>query len=298
MAGVELAAAVAVSLERSGFSGCTEVVSMRPVNGGSINDAYVATMASGERLFVKYHQAEPGLGADQCAMMFDAEWNGLELLRKAGCFRVPQPLAVGRLASGAFLAMEHIDIRPLRDQRRFGELLAEMHLAVGAERFGLESDNWIGSTPQPNKWHASWVDLLRVRLEYQLDRAQLTGEAGQMGQALLQRLPSFFEGVEIRPSLIHGDLYAGNCAADEHGNPVVYDPAVYWGHHESELGIMHMFGGFSPELFEAYHQRIPRAPGFDKRLAIYQLYHALNHYNLFGSGYRTMCASLLKQALS
>ncbi|KAJ2711822.1 hypothetical protein H4R19_003059 [Coemansia spiralis] len=254
-------------------------------------------MADGERLFVKSHTAEPGLDEHACLAMFEMERRGLEKLRETGCFRVPAPLATGVLAGGAFLVMEHIDIRPLRDMRVFGERLAEMHLAPGPDRFGLESDNWIGATPQPNRWHASWVDFLRMRLEYQLDRAQLAGADGRMGRELLERLPSFFEGVEVVPSLLHGDLFSANCAADEHGEPVLFDPALYWGHHEAELGMVHFLNSFGPEFAEAYHQRIPRAPGFDKRNAIYQLYHALNHYNLFGDGFRCECSRLLKQAL-
>ncbi|KAJ2797525.1 hypothetical protein H4R21_004287 [Coemansia helicoidea] len=254
-------------------------------------------MADGERLFVKCHAAEPGLDERQCLEMFEMERRGLEMLREAGCFRVPAPLATGRLAGGAFLAMEFIDLRPLRDMRLLGERLAAMHLAQGAERFGLESDNWVGATPQPNSWRADWVDFLRMRLEHQLDLAQLAGEDGRMAQELLERLPSFFEGVEVRPSLVHGDLYEGNCAADARGEPVLFDPALYWGHHEAELGMVHFTGSFGPEFAEAYHQHIPRAPGFDRRSSVYQLYHALNHYNLFGRGYLSECSRLLRRAL-
>ncbi|KAJ2287479.1 hypothetical protein IWW55_006716, partial [Coemansia sp. RSA 2706] len=164
-------------------------------------------------------------------------------------------------------------------------------------QFGFEKDNWIGSTPQVNGWHDSWVELLHRRLKFQFDRARFDDNTQKTAEELLSRLPDFFAGIEIKPSLVHGDLWSGNCAADEHGEPVIFDPAAYWGHHESELGIMRMFGGYSQDFYDAYHERIPQAPGFKHRVQIYELYHAVNHYNLFGSGYLGQCQRLLERIL-
>ncbi|KAJ2781502.1 hypothetical protein H4R18_002828 [Coemansia javaensis] len=295
MSAAELQGAVSRALAQAGYAGNSEVVRLCPAAGGAINTAHTAWMADGAQLFVKSHAAEPGLSREETLAMFEAERTGLELLRASGCIRVPEPLAVGELAGGAFLVMEHIALQPLRDQRRLGEQLAAMHLAPGPAHFGLDADNWVGSTPQPNGWYVDWVDLLRDRMRFQLDRAQLAGAAAEKGWELLRRLPGFFAGVDVRPSLVHGDLHAHNFAADEHGAPVIYDPAVYWGHHESELGIMRLFGGYTAAFADAYHWRIPRAPGFERRAAVYKLYHALNHYNLFGAAYLGLCEELLEE---
>jgi len=142
----------------------------------------------------------------------------------------------------------------------------------------------------------------RHRLQYQLDIAKIKYPSDinlhEAGARLLKILPSFFEGVTITPSLLHGDLWTGNFATSEDGKPIIYDPATYWGHSEAELGIMKMFGGFSYSVFEEYHKIIPKAPGFEERQALYTLYHYLNHLNLFGASYSTSALSIMKQLLS
>ncbi|KAJ2556650.1 hypothetical protein EV175_001859 [Coemansia sp. RSA 1933] len=208
------------------------LASMKPVSGGTINDAF---------------------------------------LTKA--IRVPKPIGVGELSNGAFIVIEAIKMRPLYDEALLGKQLALMHLNRGSEKFGLAGDNFIGSTPQPNGWYENWVDFLHMRLEFQFKLAKLLlpAKINMMASELLVRLPEFFKGIYVVPSL--------------------------WGHHESELGIMRMFGGYSAEFYDAYHSHIPKAPGFDKRVMIYELYHVVNHYNIFGS-YLDRCQSLLEGILS
>ncbi|KAJ2449041.1 hypothetical protein EV183_005107 [Coemansia sp. RSA 2336] len=297
MATSELETKISQALVRLGVSDGGKILAMKPAGGGCISEAFVAETADAGKFFVKSHMSTPTMSRDECKAMLQAEMDGLEALRQTNAIRVPKPLHVGELANGAFLIIEYIAIRPLRDQRRFGRQLAEMHLFAGSDQFGFAKDNWIGSTPQVNGWHSSWVELLHRRLKYQFDLAQFTGDMNRMAKELLERLPEFFAGLDIKPSLVHGDLWSGNCGSDESGSPVIFDPAVYWGHHESELGIMRMFGGFTSEFYDAYHELIPKAPGFKRRIQIYELYHAVNHYNLFGSGYLGQCQSLLSRIL-
>lgn len=154
-------------------------------------------------------------------------------------------------------------------------------------------DNTIGGTPQPNGWLSDWVEFFRERrLRHQLE---LAGDEKlmQLGNKLMDNLECFFEGVIVRPSVLHGDLWSGNIASVE-GLPSIFDPAVYYGHHEAEFG-MSWCAGLSGSFWKAYHDVIPRAPGFEERKKIYMLYHYLNHYNLFGFGYYGECESLLNQ---
>ena len=116
-----------------------------------------------------------------------------------------------------------------------------------------------------------------------------------MADRLLDHLEELFNGLEIIPSLLHGDLWGGNTAALEEGIPVVYDPACYYGHHEADLSMMNMFGGFSSYFYGAYHEVIPKSPGFEPRNHLYQLYHYLNHYLLFGASYRGSCVRILNE---
>ncbi|KAJ1954127.1 hypothetical protein EC988_002601, partial [Linderina pennispora] len=185
--------------------------------------------------------AGPKMSKAQCLAMFDAEHKGLAALRATDTFKVPAPIGVGEISDGAFLVTEYVPMRPLRNQQRMGEQLAHLHLAKGPSRFGFEVDNLIGSTPQPNTWSDDWVEFLRMRLEFQFSLAKFAGVVAALSNELLARLPEYFSGITITPALIHGDLWSGNCAADEAGEPVIFDPAPVWGHNEAELGIMRMF---------------------------------------------------------
>ncbi len=175
----------------------------------------------------------------------------------------------------------------------------ERRVVKGPEKFGYEIDNTIGTTPQINTWRENWIEFFLVnRLEFQLkllERRVGDTEIQTKGEKFMERYSSFFEGVEVVPALLHGDLWSGNTGVDEEGEPVIYDPAVYYGHHEADFGILLMFGGFSQEFHEAYRELIPMEPGFEERQLGYQLYHYLNHYNLFGSSYRPSCMSIISR---
>ncbi|KAJ2827220.1 hypothetical protein GGI24_002705 [Coemansia furcata] len=271
------------------------VALLTPIGSSKINDTYMADTTNGRQYFVKHHIADANMDQQACVTMFEAEIAGLSALKQTGTFRVPQPLGMGHMSDGAFLVTEYVKLQSLSDQRKFGQTLAAMHLVKGPDKFGFHMDNYIGTTPQLNGWNKSWIGFLHMRLKFQFDQAPLPEPAQRQAKQLLANLPTFFRGMaDIVPSLIHGDLWRGNCAADKDGKPVVYDPAVYWGHNESELGIMRLFGGFSDELYKAYHEYIPKAPGFDKRAPVYELYHLVNHLKMFGVAYLDRCTGLLQ----
>lgn len=248
------------------------------------------------KFFVKIN-SEQNLG------MFRAEAASLKAIKDTGLITVPTPYFADAEDEYSYLVMEHLSLRPHTPwtQRKLGEQLARMHLARGEKNFGFEIDNTVGTTPQINTWTKEWVPFfVEFRLEHQLrllEQKYGDAEIRQWGEKFIMRYPSFFAGLKIVPSLLHGDLWSGNTAADSAGNPVVYDPAVYYGHHEAEFGILLMFGGFSQEFHDAYRALIPKEAGFDERQLGYQLYHYLNHYYIFGNSYRPTCMALIKKGI-
>lgn len=173
-----------------------------------------------------------------------------------------------------------------------------MHIAGRTDKgFGFDMDNTIGSTPQKNPWTSDWVTFFRDhRLGYQLQLAEelyRDFDIVEKGRRLLDKLPYIFRDVKVEPCLLHGDLWSGNIAADDSGAPVILDPACYYGHNEAEFG-MSWCAGFGSSFYDAYFKVIPKQPGFEKRRELYRLYHYLNHYNLFGSSYRSSSISIIQ----
>ena len=231
--------------------------------------------------------------------MFEAEAKGLQSLKNTQTVRVPTPYYWAEEEGYSFLIMEHLQLsaHTPSSQKELGTLLAKMHLAKGAKKFGYDINNTIGTTPQINTWSENWVEFfIHQRLVVQLkllEQKRGDTEILSRGEKFIERYTTYFKGIQITPALLHGDLWSGNTAADEKGKPVIYDPAVYYGHDEAEFGILLMFGGFTQEFHEAYRELIPMEPGFQERQLGYQLYHYLNHYNIFGSSYRPSCMSIL-----
>lgn len=262
-----------------------------PVGGGSINSAF--RFEAGERAwFVKLNRAER-------LAMFEAEAAGLAQLAQPGAPRVPKVVTLGVSGAYAFLVLEYIPLRAAAApvQARLGEELAALH-QVGAERFGWERDNTLGTTPQPNAWEADWLVFFRHRrLGFQLELAAANGYPQLADQAapLLEGLPTLFSGYRPRPSLVHGDLWSGNVASDLQGRPVIFDPACHFGDRESDLAMSELFGGFTASFYEAYHAAWPLEPGYEVRRELYQLYHVLNHLNLFGGGYSGRASELIRR---
>jgi fructosamine-3-kinase len=203
--------------------------------------------------------------------------------------RVPEVLAVGQDKDNAFLALEWLALeRPgPKCQQLLGEQLAAMHRTV-KNRFGWHRDNTIGRTPQHNSWSTDWLGFVREhRLGYQLQLAAKNGFTGELqvqGARVIEQLPVFFDGYDPAPSLLHGDLWGGNWSSSA-GSPVIFDPAVYFGDRETDLAMTRLFGGFGSAFYNAYESAWPLEPGSRERCDLYQLYHVLNHLNLFGRGY-------------
>ena len=251
-----------------------------PISGGDINRAFRLDIGA-RRFFVKLNGA--GLKA-----MFDAERAGLEAIADSGAIRVPRVYLTGCDAQHAWIVMEYIEMTGAAGSERLARALAAMHGCV-QPRFGFHCDNTIGSTPQVNRWADDWVEFWREqRLGFQLSLARRNGLAPAMidaGMRLSQRLEQFFSSYRPRASLLHGDLWSGNQGADSAGNPVIYDPACYYGDHEADLAMMELFGSPGERFFAAYREHFAIDAGYSLRRELYNLYHLLNHANLFGGGY-------------
>ena len=229
--------------------------------------------------------------------MFEAEADGLRELKKAGVVRVPEIIDCGIADGKSFLVLERLSLqRPDEPtERKFGEQLAALHRHT-QNRFGWFRDNTIGVTPQVNTWTDDWPGFFREhRLEYQLDLAARNGYAEELagpGLRLANHLHDLFVDYEPAASLLHGDLWGGNWGCAD-GEPVIFDPAVYYGDRETDIAMTMLFGGFGRAFYEAYEASWPLAPGREQRLKLYRLYHVLNHLNIFGRSYLAQAKQLI-----
>lgn len=270
-----------------------QLADARVLRGGCINDARLLRLTDGREFFLKSQRAPP-------AGMFAAEARALVLLRAPAIIRVPEPVVHGE----DFLVLEALRLGPAGPhwQAHMGQRLALLHQATKHERYGFECDNYLGSTPQPNGWMDDWAAFWRERrLGWQLSlfarRADADDELLRLGGALLERVEDILGGVDEPPVLLHGDLWAGNAAADEHGEPVIFDPASYYGQREAEIAMMRLFGGFGPVCEAAYEEIWPLAADGERRILLYRLYHELNHLNLFGGGYYHSSLTTIRELL-
>ncbi|HEY1535211.1 MAG TPA: fructosamine kinase family protein, partial [Polyangiaceae bacterium] len=233
--------------------------------------------------------------------MFAREARGLEFLRAAGALRIPQVLAFSaETEQPSFLLLEFVRRAAPRAgfDEQLGRGLAALH-RFGAPSFGWSESNFIGRLPQSNRAHTSWAEFYRAeRLEAQLRAAVEARRAppalSRDFERLFARLPELV-GESEPPSRLHGDLWGGNLHIDEQGAPCLIDPAVYGGHREVDLAMMHLFGGFNARVFSAYAEAYPLAPGHSERVALYQLYPLLVHLNLFGGSYLSAVQSALSR---
>ena len=269
--------------------------SRRPVGGGCINQAE-ALHGRDAAYFVKHNDA-------RYLDMFEAEAAGLTEILATRTVRVPRPIAWGAHAERAYLVLEHLELRTADGpaMRRLGEQLAALHRAT-APRHGFHRDNTIGSTPQHNAWADDWVDFWKTRrLGPQLELAAQNGHGGRLldqGARLLDECGLFFDTYRPAASLLHGDLWGGNAAALPDAEPVIFDPAAYYGDRETDLAMTELFGGFGAEFYAAYRHHAPLDAGYKARKPLYNLYHVLNHLNLFGASYGPQAERLIAQALS
>ena len=255
----------------------------RSIGGGCINQTYCITDGA-QRFFVKLNT--PGN-----LSMFEAEAAGLMEIHRSETLRVPLPICYEQNDQAAWLVLEYIDLNSgMRGNAAdLGRQLAAMHRTT-AKQFGWVRDNTIGQTPQINTPSSDWVNFWRTqRLGFQLNLAKTNGHNGKLqklGEQLLINLDKFFPDASPLPALLHGDLWSGNYAYDGNGNPVLFDPAVYYGDREADIAMTELFGGFPADFYSAYRYDYPLDSGYNIRKLVYNLYHILNHLNLFGSSYQ------------
>jgi fructosamine-3-kinase len=265
------------------------------VSGGSVSSCVRWASEAGS-MFVK-------LASGDRAWAFEAEADGLRALASASAIRVPTVLGTGIASNRAWLALEWLDLEPAapRSEARLGELLAGQHRTTSGA-FGWHRTNTIGLTKQHNDPDPDWGRFyVTRRLEPQLALAESGGHRGRLidrGRRLCERVASLLDGHSPAPSLLHGDLWSGNHAEDSAGRPVIFDPAVYFGDREADIAMTRLFGGYGRDFYAAYESAWPLDPGSAERVPLYNLYHVLNHLNLFGGGYRSQAEGMIERLLA
>jgi len=277
--------------ETLGESG--EIKWIKKLAGGDINQA--ALISSGNtRWFLKYHQNAP-------VGLFAAEAQALMEISQQDCIRVPTPVTHGQNGKTAWLLLEYLELGPDGPHASLGEQLAAMH-AVTYPQHGWSRDNYIGTTLQRNTCNADWSVFWRDnRLKPQLEMARTAGYGRSLlnnGERLLDCIDQLMDGHQPAASLLHGDLWAGNKAFTAAGQAVIFDPASYYGDRETDIAMTELFGGFGVDFYAAYraHRALPE--GYHVRRDLYNLYHMLNHLNLFGAGWSSRCEQLIGSLLA
>ena len=247
------------------------------------------------------HFVKSGSAADYAR--FVAEVDGLAALRATHAVRVPAVLDCACDGSRAWLVLERLDLQPLdrASGAALGRALAQMHRSTGAS-FGWAKDNYIGGSVQENSPRNVWpIFFAQCRLLPQLKLARHNGMEKllfERGMRVADRLAAFFVGGHPLPSLLHGDLWSGNAARLADGTPTLFDPAVYYGDREADIAMAELFGGFPESFYAAYREAWPLSEGFETRKTLYNLYHILNHYNLFGAAYLSPAARMIDRLLA
>jgi len=266
-----------------------------PLGGGDINAAYQLQTPS-LSWFIKINRPD-------LAFMFNAEAAGLKEMAETKTIKVPEVIDFGQTDEHSYLILEYIKLGRLDSQsaQLLGEQLAAMHQHQ-QPFFGWHINNTIGSTHQYNNRHSDWVEFWRQqRLLKQLQFAANNGFGGKLqsqGEKLAAKVDVFFNDYHPQPALLHGDLWGGNAAADSNGQPLIYDPACYYGDREADIAMTELFGGFSPAFYQAYQNSYPLDSGYQVRKTLYNLYHILNHLNLFGRTYLHQAESMIMQLLA
>ena len=261
--------------------------------GGDINRAALIRSDS-TRWFLKYHSNAPD-------GMFAAEARALTEISEKKCIRAPCPIAYGNDGGTAWLVLEYLELTSNGPASLLGQQLAALH-SVTNKQHGWSRDNYIGSTPQYNTACENWAEFWRdYRLKPQLEMAQAAGHGGRIlnkGERLLENIDELMDGHQPAASLLHGDLWAGNKAFTTDGQPVIFDPASYYGDRETDIAMTELFGGFTADFYAAYQAHFPLPDGYRLRRDLYNLYHMLNHLNLFGGGYLSRCENMIDSLMA
>ncbi len=265
----------------------------RSVSGGCINQGY-ALSGDTDTYFVKLNSASQ-------VAMFEAEALGLKQMLETATIRVPKPICWGIAAGSAYLVLEWLELgrgEP-KSWEKMGRNLAAMHCHTTNKGFGWIINNTIGSTPQINTWTSNWLEFYaQYRLGYQFQLAKRRGGHFPQQEKLLAAIPQIFADHQPQPSLVHGDLWGGNAACTVTGEPVIFDPATYFGDREVDIAMTELFGDFPTAFYHGYNELFPLDPGYEKRKTLYNLYHILNHFNLFGGSYESQANRMILQILA
>jgi len=271
------------------------IIKTRTVSGGCINSAYVL---EGEKssFFLK-------LNREELLSMFEAEFAGLKEISQTKTVNVPQPIICGVSVDKAFIILENIEFGTgnTKSDAKLGQQLALLHQTERAY-YGWQLNNTIGSTEQINDSSDDWVSFWsEYRLGFQLSLAEKNGYGGSLirsGERLSETLDCFFSNYTPQPSLLHGDLWSGNAGVTKKGDPIIYDPACYYGDREADIAMTELFGGFGSSFYAAYNDFYPLDSGYSSRKTLYNLYHILNHLNLFGEGYLHQAENMINSLLA
>jgi fructosamine-3-kinase len=233
--------------------------------------------------------------------MFVAEFLGLQQMFDTATIRVPRPLCWGTSGNFSYIVLEWLEMagNSQKSWQEMGYKLAAMHRSTSQDGFGWNTNNTIGSTPQINPWTSDWGEFyLQHRLEYQFQLASARGGNFPHRAKLSAAIPKLLGDRQVLPSLVHGDLWGGNVGCTlSSGEPVIFDPATYFGDREVDLAMTELFGGFPDAFYQGYNQAFPLDPGYERRKILYNLYHILNHFNLFGGGYAAQANRMIEQIL-
>ena len=264
-----------------------------PIAGGDISKTF-KVLCEPKPYFLKLHR--PSMYA-----MLQSEARSLEALGKTGTLRIPLPIAHGQIGNHCYLLLEFLELHRSGPGAALGRRLARLHRHT-ENYYGWFEDNWIGTTSQPNTKCTDWVSFWRRRrLAHQLRLAKHNCAPHTLleyGEHLLCDMDKLFDNYSPESSLLHGDLWSGNFAFDAKATPVVYDPACYYGDRETDLAMTELFGGFSREFYSAYMEAYPLDGGYRVRKDFYNLYHVLNHFNLFGGSYAMQAEQTCLKVLS
>ncbi len=270
-----------------------EIESQRSVSGGCINQGYAVT-GKETTYFVKLNQASR-------VEMFAAEVLGLKQMLATQTIRVPKPICWGMVERSSYIVLEWLEFSQGTPQswEEMGRKLAAMHAFPGATQFGWERNNTIGSTPQINTWTDNWADFFAEnRIGYQLKLARKRGGNFPEDASIVEVIKDILGDTKPQTSLVHGDLWSGNAAVTEEGEPVILDPATYYGDREVDIAMTELFGGFPAAFYRGYNAVFPLDEGYKQRKTLYNLYHILNHFNLFGGGYGSQANQMIQQILA
>jgi fructosamine-3-kinase len=269
------------------------IVNRKSVSGGCINQGYQVS-SQDQTYFVKLNDASQ-------AEMFAAEALGLQQISTTQTITVPQPICWGTAGNYGYIVLQWLDLGATNNQSwtAMGHQLAAMHRTGTNKNFGWSRNNTIGSTPQINTWRDNWADFFaEQRIGYQLKLAQRRGgsfpETHRVVEAVRERLAPW----QPLPSLVHGDLWSGNANVSRDGTPIILDPATYYGDRETDLAMTELFGGFHTAFYNGYNEAWELDSGYQHRKSIYNLYHVLNHFNLFGGGYANQAQAIIQQLIS